>query len=274
MDELKKVAAALAFLGFALNSTAAVAREGNRSASVCLPAGEAPAPIIDRSYFFPGLLEPKAMHELFDDFQKSGKRFEYRGHMRGGRYLVPYSEQNVTGQKLIDTVEFPKTLIKAIQTHMSESFKAGFAKYPFLPDMGHGHLLVPAKVLAKAKADGLSAVATLQAVLSSPELEILYHVNELLKYEDADGHVSAEIAYMRDNRNIIASVANPSALVTHAPQAEPPAKMKDLVQQGQFYMTLNQNGCLPATFAGAPTGMDLSIVGPSWIPKPAEDDGE
>lgn len=203
------------------------------------------------------------MAALFQELLDSGKRLEYRGWLENDRWVMPYAESNRAGQTSFDFhAELPVPLAGAIVTHMSEAFSRGWSIYPFRSDFGHGHLMLPEPAYA-ALAPGTKK-ETLERILSHPELEILYHVSEQLKFYEGTEPVPGTV-FLREHRNVVGTLRAPKDIrvlpVTDGRGAGAPAGM--IMAGGVIYLSASRAGCLPFEWRGQTLHLDLSLVPPS-----------
>lgn len=221
---------------------------------------------------------PLMMKEKFDWVLKTGRRIEYRGYKEGDRYLLPIYSDNRTGMRQPQAlVSFPQKTAKAVVVHMETAFKKGYAIYPFFSDMGHGHLMLPdgeaAKIGLLSNGKESSDAERLEAILSHPELKILYHAAEQLKYSEK-GKPIKELDFLRKHRNIIGSIARPTELETVDLGGVPntAGAPKGMSTVGMFYMSAANRACIPIRYGKGSLFLDFSFMGSSYDPKQMVDE--
>lgn len=261
---------------FALSACSRASRQP-ASAEACRDPLEAPAPPLLRSELS-FEQTPATMKEKFRWVLDTGRRLEFRGFRAGGAYLLPIVPSLETGEKRrTELVSFPEPTARAVATHMEEAFRRGFAVYPFFSDMGHGHLMLPNAMAAalgrKKEAGKLSDGAYLAEALARPELRVLYHAAEQLKF--ANGSVPIpELNFLREHRNIVGSLERPRELTTINLGGVPntAGAPEGWAMVGMFYVSASREGCIPIQYADTTLFLDFSLMAASYVPAEPEDD--
>ena len=153
-------------------------------------------------------MDADQMTASFEEHLRSGRRMQMRGWRDGGRYVAglyrltlkpPYS--------LIENVEIPERLIEGMSAHLSQAFTRGWARHPYMPDMGHGHLLLPGAEWEKVRDRKQPEKEQIETILNNSQLEVLYHAAENLRFDPPQ---TEEMLFRRRHRNIVGS------MTTHA----------------------------------------------------------
>lgn len=200
---------------------------------------------------FPGRMSLDEMRDHFQWIIDSYRRMEFRGYRnQKGDYTVALFRNNVTGAtNSYGEVVIPKRVYKAIATHVNEALDKGYVSFPYFPDMGHGHLMLPGQIALKLFAmkseNQMQEDDFLEEVFNHPELEILYHAAEHLDYIQ-NGQAVEELEFFRRNRNIIGTIRNPKEIVTvdTGTLINTAGAPHDRQYLGMFYLSASREGCL------------------------------
>lgn len=199
---------------------------------------------------------PESLQRTFQNLLSSKKRYEYRGFVKDSTYLLPKMAGNVTGQTTVEGhVEVPPHFVGALQTHLTQSLKMGYAKQIMYGDLGHGHLMLPESFYSK-EYDDLDDVKLTELMLSHPETHILYHAAEQLRIGS-----DPETLHRLEKRNIIGSIKRPGDIQVIKGQGSQhtAAYPKGMIGMMSIYFSASREGCLPMK----DFGIDLSLHGPS-----------
>ncbi|MBI3548724.1 MAG: hypothetical protein HY078_06695 [Elusimicrobia bacterium] len=244
----------------------------------CASQWESPKPIhFKKELPFDQTLEE--MDRRFEELLASGRRLEYRGFRRAGRFVLPYFNTNLTGMTTpMYEVVFPDALVDAIRVHAETAFARGYALYPFFSDFGHGHLMhsdaFNAALAERVTREGLSGQQQFQAALDDPDLKILYHASEQLVFP-GDARARGEaIEFLRKHRNIVGGVREPAAIVAlpdlgGVNTAGAPAGWSF---GGMFYVSAARQACVPIAHRGRALYFDIGLVG--GVAGLSNDDGD
>ncbi|MBI2023512.1 hypothetical protein HYT01_03050 [Candidatus Giovannonibacteria bacterium] len=98
-----------------------------------------------------------------------------------------------------EDIAISDAFVKKVEEHVKQMFEAGAARYLFMPDAGHAHLILP-----REKAQKYLALPTmlqkLKAVLEDAELGALYHTAEYLSVHPGD---ASDVYEWKAKRNVI-----------------------------------------------------------------------
>lgn len=172
---------------------------------------------------------------------------------------------------------FPEKTARAIVTHMEEAFRHGYAIYPFFSDMGHGHLMLPSAaaraIVGKRDSEKLSDGALLREIFAHPDLRVLYHAAEQLKFAEGKKPIP-ELDFLREHRNIVGGISEPTKLETinlgGVPNTAGAPAGWEMV--GMFYVSASREGCFPIRYGNAPLYVDFSLMAASYMPAEPEDE--
>lgn len=235
----------------------------------CTSQSERYEPIIRQSESSFGQ-EIEAISALFESYVVSGQRLEYRGFMQDGKFLVPQMGSNETEMPVKEAVEWPNHLPQAISMHLEKAFENGYANFPIMADMGHGHFYIPSEDYESLRK--LPYKELMSQVLNHPRLRILYHTAEHLAYVSAQHTIVPRYEFLRAHRNIVGSVDKPSQIeiVSEPSINNTVGGLPGWTGFGSFYMHVSQRGCFPFNYKGRPLRLDLGFMGPSYVPSESE----
>ncbi len=224
---------------FAALSSAAYAEEPR-----CLPPTEAES-FLPAQTVSPDLADLKAK---YNEVYASGRRLEHRAYRSGETFVLP-EDKNL--------VKIPEKFIANLTRHIEIALARGYADFLFYSDMGHGHLLFPKEQKPENK----------EALLSSPDLKILYHTGELLTLRSGkwfDGPLPSEptLAWRYFSRNFLADNIdgqNLAVLVHRGPGYNTVREIEGYAEQDTFRVSASKDGCFPFRRNGKTYYFDLSI---------------
>ena len=225
-------------------------------------------PILQKD--FPTGLSLSEMNELVQRMLFEGKRLEYRGFRKDGVFVVPHISTQESGVKNPDAyIEIPEYVVQAISAHVSAALKEGYAKHPFMADIGHGHVVIPEKKFKEwDKRKDYSTVNALKETFRDGDFQILYHASENLTYKG-----DAEVEFLRKNRNIVGSMKKGYPIHTIPGSGTPnsASSVPGMSDVGIVYMSVTHTGCVPFNYQGKDLFLDISTTGPTQKPSPPVD---
>jgi hypothetical protein len=181
---------AIAF-GFAILASSAMGQSASAQSQPLRNECLAPAanePYVIASDFSWNMTGPE-MSQAFDRSYKSPKRLHKRFYFdpQSKTWQAPLPFEDSNGAAVLATI--PDNFTKNITLHIEKALERGYAEYVFFPDMGHSHFFLPEKIWNK-KYDHLELPAQFvkiyEGLTSEPELKVLYHTGEQLKFTGED----------------------------------------------------------------------------------------
>ncbi|MBY0316969.1 MAG: hypothetical protein K2Q26_15725 [Bdellovibrionales bacterium] len=235
----------------------------------CTSQTQRPEPIIRQSESSFGQ-EIEDISALFERYVVSGQRLEYRGFMESGKFLVPHMASNETAKPVKEIVEWPLHLPQAIAIHLEKAFEKGYANFPIMADMGHGHFYIPSEDYKALRNRPYKEV--IHAVLHHPRLRILYHTAEHLAYVSDQQTIVPRYEFLRAHRNIVGSIDAPEdiQIVSEPSINNTVGGLPGWSGFGSFYLHVSGRGCFPFNYKGRPLKLDLGFMGPSYVPSESD----
>lgn len=124
------------------------------------------------------------MKNSFNRTYKSGKRLSNRAYYskEDKTFVVPHFSD--TKKK----VRLPKNFIKSVTYHIEKALERKYVDFIFLSDMGHAHFFIPTKFYNQ-KLSIQNLELFYEAIISNPNIKVLYHTAEKLKMLDKNHKV-------------------------------------------------------------------------------------
>lgn len=218
-------------------------------------------------------LSAAQMEQAFETHLRSGKRMPHRAWLQDGRYMAGLYKQRLKHPyERVDAVELPEALLTAMSRHLSQAFERGWARHPFMWDMGHGHLMLPTADYERLRAEIPDHGQRQRAYYRHPKLALLYHAAENLIY---DPPLADEEAFRRHHRNIVGTVAAGEIRNTFARERKvntAGAPDGHVEAGGIVYVTGGSSGCFPFVYRGRTIYLDFAVYATPPDPD-GEDDG-
>jgi hypothetical protein len=179
----------------------------------------------------------------FEALYESEKRLKHRAYLVNGSFTAPYRGKNV---------QIPETFLAQVKIQAELMLERGNADHLFYSDLGHGHLLLP---------EGEES-QTMEAVLASPHLKILYHTAELLEMRKGSlGPLPTDsaLAWRYYSRNVLAHGRELAVLFAHGAIYNTVREIPGYREVGTFYISGSRDGCFPYRQGERRLFFDLSL---------------
>lgn len=189
----------------------------------------------------------------FDELYDSPKRLPERAYFDQNR------NQFILPAGLGDEKVLPPRMITAIQSHLENALRDGYADFLFYPDMGHMHLYIPDAALKLVAADEVD--------LNDPEILFLYHTAELIRLREGDWFLGPLVPdqwlqWRYFSRNLVGRNRPDSDVRVIFAKDEKYNTVRQLPGYREFttlYVSANVNGCFQLQ-GGKPWRFDLSLT--------------
>lgn len=189
---------------------------------------------------------------------RSGKRLHQRAYYdpQTRRFLLPVR----TGSVVV-----PEMFIRNVIAHVEEALRLNYIDAVVFPDLGHSHFFVPTAIFKREIAPVDSEIVTYERLFSLPELKIVYHTGEQLKYKDeADQLLPDDLLRWRYYvRNLVGFNDGQNTIEIHLNQTAKFNTVKDLegyeYYGAGFNISSSEAGCFAYRHGGRRMYFDLSL---------------
>jgi hypothetical protein len=219
-------------------------------------------PIIYSSDFIWDYTLPQLKNK-FSEMYVSPKRLKNRAYIDEKTREIILPSVTSQGGPIVITNAF----VENIANHIEQGFEKGIVDAVFFPDMGHSHFFIPQEkfdnVYSKFEPNQFNLFY--QKLFADPDLKILYHTVEQLKFRDENGELIQDPAIIGryQTRNLVGTnqarapifnIQNPESNANTA--RELPGHH---YWGAGFNLSANQNGCFSYTANGQIYFFDLSM---------------
>lgn len=246
------------FLSIPVNAETLNGPEQLRSRCPAEAAGETPLRASDFhwNYELPELIQRFAEIKVWP--RRLSRRAFWDEKTR--RILLPYDAARS------GPVAVPANFILSVQKHVEEAFRLKYVDGLFFPDMGHSHFLVPTRHWSTVRNMPVPQMArSYEFMMGLPDLKILYHTAEQLRFHSDDGVPSTDrrVQWRFFSRNLVGDNRGEGRLELH----QNPEHRSNTVQGvagyewwgAGFNISANDQGCFAAMVDGVPLRFDLSL---------------
>lgn len=214
-------------------------------ASNCHQSSESD-PILYGSHFKWGLSKQELL-SLFDLTYQRPERLSHRAYLDndGQTVILPYDADRG------GAIRVSYGFIESVQSHIEQALKLNFIEGVFFSDMGHSHLLIPESHFEQSSVGSnlLQMSRFYERVLTHPDVLILYHTAEQLKFLDSSSQVLPD-SYSQwrfKTRNLLGGV-NPATPVQTIQNPESQANTAGSLPGYRwwgagFNLSANKHGC-------------------------------
>lgn len=193
--------------------------------------------------------------QLADAIYSSGKRLAMRAYWSAEKnsHVLPFKQDS-------EIIEVPisERFIGSVRTHIEKGLERRYAQAVFMSDMGHSHFLIPNdKYQAIYKEKSRSEVY--QSIFDDPDVRILYHTAERMKFDDSDPHMG----WRKNTRNLVGE-NRPGGDVFVAPGYDDKSHTLREMDgytwfSAGFNISASKDGCFPFLDHGRSLNFDLSL---------------
>jgi len=161
-------------------------------------------------------------------------------------------------------LNIPIHFVYSIKKHIEESLKREYAQWVFFPDMGHNHFFIPVETYEKIST--LPRDKMMEAMISAPDLKMLYHVLEqieVMNMETKELHTDIWSQWRYYTRNIVGDNQGKGHIEIHKNLTESYNTVRDA--EGYRYwgagvnVSANENGCFSYQHKGQTFYFDVSF---------------
>jgi hypothetical protein len=203
------------------------------------------------------------MEALFWDLYASDKRLPERAYYDEERDLLILQVAAAWGGETV----LPPRLIRSVRAHIEKALARGYVDFVFFPDMGHSHFFIPEQHWEERYAGRPVSEfgARYSEMFDDPELKILYHTAEQLRFMDASGDLLSDrhTQWRFYTRNPVGDNRGLGLLEIHHDPTHSHNTLR--TYEGHryygagFYVSASERGCFPFVHQGTTYYYDLSM---------------
>lgn len=165
-------------------------------------------------------------------------------------------------------IKVPAAFWEGLSKQFSQALKNDYATGVVYPDMGHIHILLPSSSWERIKKSAESKALRIEALLSSPEVQALYHTAEMVQLKVGD---FATGTFPQDpwklwryfTRNLLGTF-HPAAQLEVIWAGEKPKyntvrEIAGMTEVSVLYFIANREGCIPFAAEGTTKYFDMTF---------------
>ncbi|MFN8790633.1 MAG: hypothetical protein ACK5Y2_04175 [Bdellovibrionales bacterium] len=258
MAQLRHLSAAL-LLGFSMGQ----AQTNLSGRAECRPGSEGAWSPLFSSDFRWSYTGPELLIRFMEIYESS-KRLPQRAYIDSATGQLKLPLDSSRG----GAFTVPERFVQSVRNHIEAALESRVVEAVFFPDMGHSHLLIPAKAYdSRYKSIPIKASSRFYAeVFADPDLKVLYHTAEQLKTLDEARKVlpDAHIAFRHRTRNLV-GFNNGSREFLFLQNPRSPSNTASELEDHYYYeagfnLSAHKDGCLSYQMDGQTYHFDLSMT--------------